>query len=65
MEARRGEVVILDARGQLLAQVRYTEKGWGPLRSSAWTAVPRKAQPGWIIVAEPDQLVGYTLSPAK
>jgi hypothetical protein len=41
------ELVILDARGQLVAQIDSADTGF-----PAWTAIECKGKPGWIVAAE-------------
>jgi hypothetical protein len=52
------ELVVLDARGQLVAQIDSADTGF-----PAWTAIERKGKPGWIVAAEAGEVSAFTLAP--
>jgi hypothetical protein len=52
------ELVVLDARGQLVAQISAAGMGF-----PVWTAIERKGEPGWIVVKEADEVSAFTLAP--
>jgi hypothetical protein len=52
------ELVVLDVRGQLVAQIDSADTGF-----PAWTAIKRKGMPGWIVAAEAGEVSAFTLAP--
>jgi hypothetical protein len=60
VRSRRGEMVVLDADGRLLARLENAGKRW-----RSWTAIARKNKPGWIVTADSEKLTAYVLSPLE
>jgi hypothetical protein len=56
--ANAREVVVLDARGQLVARIGSAETGF-----PVWTAIERKGEPGWIITVEAENVSAFALAP--
>ena len=51
------ELVVLDARGHLVARIEATDKGF-----PAWTAIERKGKPGWIVAVEAGKVSAFNLA---
>ena len=54
------ELVVLDARGRLVARIGATDKGF-----PVWTAIERKGKPGWIVAVEAGEVSAFTLASQK
>jgi hypothetical protein len=52
------ELVVLDVRGQLVARIGATDKGF-----PVWTAIERNGKPGWIVAVESGKVAAFTLAP--